>query len=170
MPSTLLAFCVEYLGGFPRWLSGKESACQCSIRKRCRFDTWVGKIPWRRKWCPTPVFLPGKSHGQRSLAGYVHGVTRVSYDWATGHRHHGGQPWCIPSEWACHDARGILGWMEIFMGVDVTFHSRNIWAPWACLVVQWLRICLPMQGTWVWFLLWENPTCHRATKPMLCNH
>ena len=35
-----------------------------------QFDPWVGKIPWRRKWQPTPVFLPGKSHGQRSLAGY----------------------------------------------------------------------------------------------------
>ena len=35
-----------------------------------RFDLWVGKIPWRRKWQPTPVFLPGKSHGQRSLSGY----------------------------------------------------------------------------------------------------
>ena len=34
------------------------------------FDTWVGKIPWRRKWQSTPVFLPGKSHGQRNLAGY----------------------------------------------------------------------------------------------------
>ena len=33
-------------------------------------ETWVGKIPWRRKWLPTPVFLPGESHGQRSLAGY----------------------------------------------------------------------------------------------------
>ena len=34
------------------------------------FDPWVGKIPWRRKWQPTPVFLPGKSHGQRGLVGY----------------------------------------------------------------------------------------------------
>ena len=33
------------------------------------FDPWVGKIPWRREWLPIPVFLPGKSHGQRSLAG-----------------------------------------------------------------------------------------------------
>ena len=33
-------------------------------------DSWVRKIPWRRKWQPTPVFLPGKSHDQRSLAGY----------------------------------------------------------------------------------------------------
>ena len=37
--------------------------------KRCRFP-WVRKIPWRRAWQPTPVFLPGESHGQRSLAGY----------------------------------------------------------------------------------------------------
>ena len=35
-----------------------------------QFDSWVGKIPWRRKWQPTPVFLPGESHRQRSLAGY----------------------------------------------------------------------------------------------------
>jgi len=34
------------------------------------FNPWVGKIPWRRKWQPTPVFLPGKFHGERSLAGY----------------------------------------------------------------------------------------------------
>ena len=52
---------------FPRWLSGKESTYQC---RRCKFDPWVRKIPWRRKWQPTPVFLPGKSHGQRGLLGY----------------------------------------------------------------------------------------------------
>ena len=49
--------------------SGKESSCQCRRCKRRRFDPWFGKIPGRRKWQPTPVFLPGKSHGQRSLAG-----------------------------------------------------------------------------------------------------
>ena len=38
--------------------------------KRCRFNPWVGKMPWRREWEPTPVFLPGEFHGQRSLAGY----------------------------------------------------------------------------------------------------
>jgi len=45
----------------------KESACQY---RRHRFDPWVGKIPWRRKLQPTPVFLPGESHVKRSLAGY----------------------------------------------------------------------------------------------------
>ena len=51
------------------WLSGKESACQCKRHKRCGFFPWVGKVPSRRRWQPTPVFLPGKSHGQRSLVG-----------------------------------------------------------------------------------------------------
>ena len=53
--------------GFPRLLSGKEPACQF---RRHRFDPWVGKNPWRRKWQPTPVFFLGKSHGQRNLPGY----------------------------------------------------------------------------------------------------
>ena len=53
----------------PRWLSGEESACQYKRHRRCRFNPWVRKI-WRRKWQPTPVFLPAKSHGQRSLVGY----------------------------------------------------------------------------------------------------
>ena len=50
--------------------SGKESTCQCRRHKRCRFDPWVGKIPWRRAWTPTLLFLPGESHGQRNLADY----------------------------------------------------------------------------------------------------
>ena len=58
------------LTGLPRWHSGKESACQCRRHKRCGFDPWGRKIPWRRKWQPTPIFLPGKFHGQRSMAGY----------------------------------------------------------------------------------------------------
>ena len=53
--------------GLPWWLSNKESSCQC---RRRRFDPWVGEILWRRKWQPTAVFLPGKSHEQRILVGY----------------------------------------------------------------------------------------------------
>ena len=56
--------------GLPRWHNGKEFTCQCRRHKRCRFNPWVAKIPWRRKWQPTPVFLPRKFHGQRSLVGY----------------------------------------------------------------------------------------------------
>ena len=59
------------LNGLPWWLSGQESICQCRRHRRDGFDSWVGKIPWSgKKWQPAPVFLPGKSHGQRSLAGY----------------------------------------------------------------------------------------------------
>ena len=54
----------------PRWLKGKESTCQCGRHKRCKFDPCVRKIHWSRKRKPTPVFLPGKLHGQRSLVSY----------------------------------------------------------------------------------------------------
>ena len=51
----------------------KESVCECRRHKRCGFNPWVWKIPRRRKWQPAPVFLPRKSPGQRSLAGYCPG-------------------------------------------------------------------------------------------------
>ena len=65
------------LKGFPSWwLSGKEPACQC---RRHRFDPWVSKISWRRKWQPTLVFLPGKSYGQKEPGGLQSmGVTKES--------------------------------------------------------------------------------------------
>ena len=53
-----------------RWCSVKESAWQSRRHRIWRLDPWAGKIPWRSKWQPTPVFSPGKSHGQRNLAGY----------------------------------------------------------------------------------------------------
>ena len=55
--------------GFPCGTSGKEPTLPMQVRlQRCRFDPWVGKISWRRAQQPTPVFLPGESHGQRRLA------------------------------------------------------------------------------------------------------
>ena len=69
----------------PRWASGKEPACQCRRRKRHRFNPWVREIPWRRAWQPTPVFLPGESHRQRSLVSYSPWGCRVGHngsDWA----------------------------------------------------------------------------------------
>ena len=79
-PSSLLLFWL------PRWLSDKESACQCKRCRRCGFNPWVGKIPWRRKWQPTPALLPRKSHRQWSLVGYSFGVAKS-------------QTWL--SNWAC---------------------------------------------------------------------
>ena len=69
--------------GLPRGHTGKQSVSQCRRHKRCRFYPWVRKIPWRKKWKPTPVFLPGESHEQRSLVGYSPwGSQKVGYDWA----------------------------------------------------------------------------------------
>ena len=54
---------------FPGGTSGKEPICQCRKCRRPRFDPWIiRKIPWRREWQPTPVFLPEEYHGKRSLA------------------------------------------------------------------------------------------------------
>ena len=50
--------------------SGKEPACQCGRLKRRQFNPWIWKIPWRKAWQPTPVFLPGEPRGQRKLMGY----------------------------------------------------------------------------------------------------
>ena len=74
-PSRVMVF----LGGS----AGKESPCQCQRCRRCRFDLWVRKIPWRRKWQLTPVLLPGKFHGQRSLVGYSPWGRGVRRFWVT---------------------------------------------------------------------------------------
>ena len=68
----------------------KKNVCVCVCvasqvvlrHKKCRFNSWVRKSPWKRAWQPTPVFLPGEPHGQRSLAGYIHsiGSHRVEHD------------------------------------------------------------------------------------------
>ena len=82
---------------FPGDSSGKELACQCRGCKRHGFDAWVRKIPWRRSWQPTPIFLPGKSHGQRSLAGYSpQGVKERVGDGQ------GGLAYC--SSWGCKES------------------------------------------------------------------
>jgi len=52
--------------GFPGGTSGKEPTCQC---RRGRLNPWVRRVPWSKTWQPTPVFLPGESHGQRNLVG-----------------------------------------------------------------------------------------------------
>ena len=71
------------LGVSPGGISGKESTCQYRRQKRCKFNPWIRKIPWNRKWHSTSVFLPGKSHGQRSLLGYSPwGHKRVGNDLA----------------------------------------------------------------------------------------
>ena len=67
---------------FPGGASGKEPVCQCRRFKRCGFDPGVWKIPWRRKWQPNPIFLPGESHRQRSLMSYSPWGHTVRHNWS----------------------------------------------------------------------------------------
>ena len=75
-----LLFC--FLGGTSGKKKKKKPACQSRRHKRCGFNPWVRKILWRKKWQPTPVLLPGKSHGQRSLVGYSLWGCSVGHDWS----------------------------------------------------------------------------------------
>ena len=87
------------------WLDGKEFECQC---RTCEFNPWSRVIPWRRKWQPTPITLPGKPHGfsieksmgipWRSLAGYSpSGCERVAQDSAHKQQNVPGTPLTNPS-------------------------------------------------------------------------
>ena len=77
----------EFWGGvksardFPGSASGKELACQSRRCKTLGFNPWVKEIPWRRAWQPTPVFLPGESHGQKGLVGYGLWGRKESQTW-----------------------------------------------------------------------------------------
>ena len=68
------------------YLSGKAPTCNAEDHlqhRRLKFDPWVWKFPWRREGLPTPVFLPGEVHEQRSLWATVHGIARLRHDLAT---------------------------------------------------------------------------------------
>ena len=66
--SVVVLICISFMtNGFPWWLRWVRICLQC---RRPGYFPWLEKIPWRRRWQPTPVFLPGKAHGKRSLAGY----------------------------------------------------------------------------------------------------
>ena len=109
----------------PQWLSAKEPAFQ---RRRLGFYPWVGKIPWRKKWQPTPVFLLRQSQGQRSLAGY--------------------RPWgpkeSDMTEWLNHNEetqRGLRGWFYRVKGG----HFKQ-----SLVVVLFGRDCPLRWGFWKW--------------------
>ena len=79
-------YCSLHIFGLPSWLSGKEPACQYRRHSRRGFSPWVGKIPWRRKWQPMPVILPGKipwteePERLQSMGSQI-----VGHDWAGPH-------------------------------------------------------------------------------------
>ena len=123
--------------------------------RRCGFDPWVGKIPWRRKWQCTPVFLPGKSNGQRSLTDYSSWGSRVKHDLAT-------KPPLFPSKhkrirflkgphFSGHHLSlySTLGWLLSIMSLPSRVQ--------ASLVAQIVKNTPAMQETCVWSLGWDNP-------------
>ena len=108
----------------------KNPVLQCG---RPGFDPWVGKIRWRRAWQPTPVFLPGESHGQRRLAGYSPLSPRVGDNWATKHAaSRDGHPH-IPHTLYHHH------WIPAFPRAQALFYSLNYpFCTWHEAFTQWL--------------------------------
>ena len=97
--------------GFPGGSAGKEPICQHRRRKRCRFNPWVGKISWRRKWPPTLVFLPGKFQDGGAWLATVHGVTKSRTPWA-----HTATYWFCGSRWPFSSDflyLRLLGWYPL---------------------------------------------------------
>ena len=84
--------------GFPGGANGKEAACQCQGHKGRRFNPWFGKILWRKKWQPTPAFLPGEFHGGTWRA-RVHRIAESDMTEVTYRTHT--IMWVIQSCWKC---------------------------------------------------------------------
>ena len=118
--------------GFPWWLNAKESSCQCRRLKRC------GLNPWRRKWQPTPIFLPGKFHGQRSLAGYSPRDGRVGHDRGTKTK--------TARKAQIQDlmtSGALADWLQEERGWEVTFPTHPLpWPPPHLPVALLKGICL----------------------------
>ena len=100
--------------GFPRWHSGRKSPCQC---RRCRFDPWVGKIPWRRKWQSIPVFFSWKIPWTEEPGGlWSVGSQRARHDWA-----------CSPTQCFkhCHDR---YAWYDHLQSVIFDVTTMTHWS------------------------------------------
>ena len=98
--------------GFPGGASGKEHSCQCRRHKRLEFDHWVGKIPWRRAWQPTPIFLPSESPWTED-PGELQSIEsqRVGHDWRDlAHTHT--LFWCKCCMYSSNKTHNILAFIN----------------------------------------------------------
>ena len=156
LPSTWVVFlplcrpcCLEHslrfwslyyeMRGFPGGTRGKEHACQCRRLKRPGFYPWVRKIPWQRAWQPTPVFLPGGTHRQKSLVGYSP-QGRKELDLALTHNKmwrlspvslKKGKPFFVSLWHAYHSAKQwdhacLLSWLWALWGKDKLLADRFV--------------------------------------------
>ena len=111
------------------WLSGKESACWC---RRCELDPFVKKISWRRKWQPTPVFLPGKSHRQRSLVGY--------------------------SPWGCESESEVAqSCLTLYDPMDCSLPGSSVHGILQARVLEWVAISFSRGSSWP--RVWTRVSC-----------
>ena len=117
--------------------------------QRHRLDPWVEKIPWQRKWKPTPIFLPRESHGQRGPLDYrPWGCKRVGHNWVT------------KQQQTCPLVQNIGLAKSLFR----FFHNRekpiNFWTNQYIRGLPWCsdgKESACNAETWVWFLGWEGP-------------
>ena len=120
---------MDFAGGS----SGQEPACQCRRHKKCRFDSWFGKIPWRRSWWSTPVFFPGESRTEEPGELQSMGSQRVRHDW---------------SDLAC---------MQVYIYICVCVCVCVYLYFGASLLAQSVKNLPAVQETWVRSLGWEDP-------------
>ena len=126
--------------GFPGGIIGEEHACQCRRHKRHGFDIWVRKMPWTWYWQPTPVFLPGESHGQGSLASYSPWRCKES-DMAERQHTHGWSVYQREDSLWDQQVRGYLA-PPLAQSLDALTRSRqcrsvgrqSTWSSWEVLI------------------------------------
>ena len=139
-------FSMVFWGEHLWWLSGKESACQC---RRSKFDPWVQKIPWRRKWQPTPVFLPGKCHGQWSPVGLQSMGSQKSQTWQR-----------LNNNWmniyTYTEIHRICAWIYMYTCMHI-YIKMNICADDPQLEMVWLK-SFWLHGVWKWYTFNRNHT------------
>ena len=124
----------------------KEFSCQC---RRLRFDPWVGKTLWRREWQPTPVFLAGKSYGQRSLLVYSP-WSRKSWTWLSVH--------------SKNKTREVSKYFEL-NGSENTA-CQNLWVVQNQCLEEFSRLSFIRQLDWVWGCpdMWSNSVLDVSVK------
>ena len=178
------------IGFKPRWHSGKESVCQCRSHRRLEFEPWVGKIPWRRKWQPTPVFLPGESHGQRSLVGYNQWGCKesdtIEHTYTRTHTHTHTYTYTHIYIWIWYNCGNWLNspckWQHLYLALDLEVNKAAGWGGEmgiklgrTCILSAWaparrdLNPCqfsLPLVLTWA-TCRWRWYLDHRAKHTLV---
>ena len=125
-----------------RWLSRQRICLQWEGAGRCGFDPWVRKMTWRRKWEPTPVFLPGESHGQRSLVGLSPWVTNCETQ-LKQLRIHSCSAHPLPREFLTNGNLDFFPWISCFPLI----HKESLPTPVSAaktIFLNWTQVCFPL--------------------------